>query len=458
MWQQSYSEIVFKLNVSKRCLQEIDGLDIAIIKKSYDSNTLFARLYNDIEQTSISIFSNTMNFIRAITTLLTFFIFLTTIHWLLALLIFFVSLFIQPVSMLTKKYVERSEKRFSDSNEEFSSKMQRTLRNYKTLYFANRTDLLRRFTHVSSKKQIEDLGRLNFTKSISSWLPESITTILTFFITFLMVISMLYKTFGEILTPGLYTVVLSIFSTFSRQLSLLLRSIINMRALRMVTNKFAVNRPKDTDELMRIESFKSLKLSNVTFKHGDKTVFEGLNLEFKAGKRYAIIGPSGSGKTTLVNLLLGIEAEYQGDILINDINYRSISSKSLYPLMAYSPVITHIFNVTVWENVTLWSKGNLDRALTDVNLLQEPAGDSSAALTLSEGQKQRLGIARSLFLEKPILIFDEAFANIDAKNTHFIKERLSSLAGRTIITVSHHIKKDDTFFDEIIDLEELLLK
>lgn len=70
--------------------------------------------------------------------------------------------------MLTKKYVERSEKRFSDSNEEFSSKMQRTLRNYKTLYFANRTDLLRRFTHVSSKKQIEDLGRLNFTKSISS--------------------------------------------------------------------------------------------------------------------------------------------------------------------------------------------------------------------------------------------------------------------------------------------------
>lgn len=88
MWQQSYSEIVFKLNVSKRFLQEIDGLDIAIIKKSYDSNTLFARLYNDIEQTSISIFSNTMNFIRAITTLLTFFIFLTTIHWLLALLIF----------------------------------------------------------------------------------------------------------------------------------------------------------------------------------------------------------------------------------------------------------------------------------------------------------------------------------------------------------------------------------
>lgn len=114
--------------------------------------------------------------------------------------------------------------------------------------------------------------------------------------------------------------------------------------------------------------------------------------------------------------------------------------------MAYSPVITHIFNVTVGENVTLWSKGNLDRALTDVNLLQElSAGDSSAALTLSEGQKQRLGIARSLFLEKPILIFDEAFANIDAKNTHFIKERLSSLVGRTIIIVSHHIKKDDAF-------------
>lgn len=227
----------------------------------------------------------------------------------------------------------------------------------------------------------------------------------------------------------------------------------------MVINKFAVNRPQDTEELMRIEGFKSPKLSNVTFKHGDKTVFEGLNLEFKAGKRYAIIGPSGSGKTTLVNLLLGIEAEYQGDILINDINYRSISSKSLYPLMTYSPVITHIFNVTVGENVTLWSKGNLDRALTDVNLLQElPAGDSSAALTLSEGQKQRLGIARSLFLEKPILIFDEAFANIDAKNTHFIKERLSSLVGRTIIIVSHHIKKDDAFFDEIIDLEELFLK
>lgn len=125
-----------------------------------------------------------------------------------------------------------------------------------------------------------------------------------------MVISMLYKTFGEILTPGLYTVVLSIFSTFSRQLSLLFSSIINMRAFRMVINKFAVNRPQDTEELMRIEGFKSLKLSNVTFKHGDKTVFEGLNLEFKAGKRYAIIGPSGSGKTTLVNLLLGIEAEY----------------------------------------------------------------------------------------------------------------------------------------------------
>lgn len=85
-------------------------------------------------------------------------------------------------------------------------------------------------------------------------------------------------------------------------------------------------------------------------------------------------------------------------------------------------------------------------------------GDGANALELSVGQKQRVGLARTFFLDRQVIVLDESLASVDRKKTSIIKDNISKIKGKTIIFVSHHIEKNDTFFDEIIDLEDILVK
>lgn len=455
MLQQSYSEIVFKLNVANRFLGDIDNLEVGEAIRRYNSNKLFARLYNDLEQCSASVFNNVTTSIQAILNLLTSLVFLTTLDLKLTVLIVLAASLSQPIVFFTKKFIERAGMRYSATNEEFSNKLQNTLNSYKSLYFSRRLDLLPQLTRTYADKQAEASANLSFTRNIVSWFNGTLSSIFSFSLRCLMILLMLYKTFGNKLTPGMYTVVVSLFSSFNSNLSLIFNSIVNQKALRLIANKFIVPLPSERiKEDKEFKRFETIRLKNLSFKYGNKTVFNKFNLELKAGKRYAIVGPSGSGKSTLLRLLMGLEEGYEGDILINGTSYHDISAESLRPLIAYCPVDIHIFNATVNDNVTLWESGDTEKALIDANLLDEikEKGFSSSALGLSEGQKQRVGLARALFLERPILVLDETFANLDSTNVLLIKERLASMAEKTIIIVSHHINKNDTFFDEIAEL------
>ena len=179
---------------------------------------------------------------------------------------------------------------------------------------------------------------------------------------------------------------------------------------------------------------------------------DNLNFTIPANKVTAIVGMSGSGKTTLVKLLLSFYPPVKGRILVNDIPLTDISNRYWRSTCGSVMQDGYIFSDTIASNIILGDKypdkEKLGRALKLANLedfleslprgLQTKIGQEGTGL--SQGQKQRILIARAVYRNPGILFFDEATNALDASNEKIIMERLDNFyRGRTVIIVAHRL-------------------
>lgn len=208
------------------------------------------------------------------------------------------------------------------------------------------------------------------------------------------------------------------------------------------------------------EPFEVLRVNptKVTVQGHEIPLLSNLTFAFEGGQKYAIVGPSGVGKTTLTMIIMGLLKTYTGSIKINDIDYEKISSESLVSLMSYCSNLNFVFDTSIANNISLFEKGaDISYAARLVNIFKEFEKEAKkfneSSFSLSEGQKQRLNLARAIFENKDILIFDETFSNLDSNNTKMIMKNLKSLRSKTIIIISHNILSKDSFFDDIIELK-----
>jgi ATP-binding cassette subfamily B protein len=211
-----------------------------------------------------------------------------------------------------------------------------------------------------------------------------------------------------------------------------------------------------------------IQFGNVAFRYGvRKQVFESLNLTIQKGQTTAIVGPSGSGKTTLVALLQHLYPIQSGSIHIGNFNIVQISNESLRQMITSVPQQIELFAGTIAENIAL---GELEPDMKKIVELSTqlgmnefieklPDGYSTQigehGTSLSGGERQRIAIARALYKNPEVLIFDEATSSLDSVSERYVKQTLSDLKlqGKTIIIIAHRlstVKNADT----IIVLED----
>ena len=179
-------------------------------------------------------------------------------------------------------------------------------------------------------------------------------------------------------------------------------------------------------------------------------VLKDLDVQFDAGKSYAIVGGSGSGKSTLLNLLMGSSSNYQGEICIDGVSIKNIESESLYQLMTSVQKNVFVFNDTIRNNVTMFHEfpdKEVTLALERSGLSEfiEKRGEDFVCgengANLSGGERQRISIARALLRKSPILLVDEATAALDAATARAVSFSILNLVGMTRIVVTHRLEE-----------------
>jgi len=197
-------------------------------------------------------------------------------------------------------------------------------------------------------------------------------------------------------------------------------------------------------------------LKGANFDYDGTQVLFDINLIVPKNKSIGIVGESGAGKTTLFDLLTGLLTPQSGNIVIDGVDYRALDLSSLRKIIGYVTQEPVIFNDTIANNISFWEcdmqdlhcrkrienaavLANCDSFISESNMGYETIiGDKG--IKLSGGQRQRIAIARELFKDPEIMIFDEATSSLDTESEKLIRQSINSMKGkRTIVIISHRM-------------------
>jgi ATP-binding cassette subfamily B protein len=194
-------------------------------------------------------------------------------------------------------------------------------------------------------------------------------------------------------------------------------------------------------------------LENVSFGYDpDRQILQGVSIEAKPGETVAIVGSTGSGKSTIGRLLFRFYDVQGGALKIDGQDVRDITQLSLHEAIGVVPQDTVLFNDTIGYNIAYGRDGatqaDVEAAARDAQIhdfiVSLPDGYQTTVgergLKLSGGEKQRVGIARTLLKNPPILLLDEATSALDSETEHEIQDALQRAAkGRTVLTIAHRL-------------------
>lgn len=193
-------------------------------------------------------------------------------------------------------------------------------------------------------------------------------------------------------------------------------------------------------------NFSSIEFSGVDFSYGDEDILKNCTFDAQRSKITAITGESGSGKSTVLKLLLGLYEPQNGKITINNSVPLDTSIRGIF---TYVPQGNLILSGTIRENITLCDESISEEKINEAcktaciyDIINELPDGLDTVLTergggLSEGQLQRISIARALLTDAPVLLFDEATSALDEQTETELLENIKSMSDKTILFVTH---------------------
>lgn len=207
----------------------------------------------------------------------------------------------------------------------------------------------------------------------------------------------------------------------------------------------------------------SVEFKNVSFGYGQEVVLNSINLRVKKGSSVALVGESGSGKSTMMDLLTRFYDVESGEVLIDGVNVKDLTIKSLRSLIGIVSQESILFNTSVTENIAFGDENpsieKVIEAAKTANAYDFIMGLETGFDTvigergnkLSGGQKQRLSIARAIYLDPQILILDEATSALDTESEQLVQSALERIMlGKTTFIIAHRLST-------IINAEQIIV-
>jgi len=443
-----------RLDLSRNVLKKLDLLPLNFFRSRSTGECIY-RLHSDIGATSGAIVTTLPNIALAVFKLLAITVVIFFIDWKILLLIAGYNLltvlrmrfFTPRTAELIQLGYQKSQDAFKILNELFSN-----------IYFLKASGkaahMLRKYFGILVENFRLDMSnyKLRFFSGTLSSVSDRIFFGLIGFIGSLLVIR------GELSLGSLAAIMAYIsqgVSSYGAILGAGRQLILNGISLRRVTEVLdadtAVEEKKDAKEPRSIEG--RIEFKGVSFGYTkDKSVFDGINFFIQPKAKVALVGHSGCGKTTLLNLILRLYDVDRGAVFLGGYDVRDLRFRSIYSHIGITPQQPFLLNETVRYNIAYENpKMDIEDVVRAAQLAEAhdfieglPKGYETvvgeAGCVISQGQRQRLAIARTLARRPKVLMLDEALSSVDSETeSKIIANIRDAFRDSTVIIVSHRI-------------------
>lgn len=356
------------------------------------------------------------------------------------------------VSIVLGDRAAKAEKDVSDKKEKYTGMLKDVLSGFAVIKSFKAEQNVTRL-HESSSRSVADASKnrmaVNIHVTYASTIAGMILQTGVFFAAAALALS------GKAITPGTAIIFVQLLNYVLGPIQVFPAFFAGMQASFELIGKLAEALSKnvsDTGEQIVPELTSGISVRDLRFSYEEgKTVLNDVDMELQAGGCYALVGSSGSGKSTILNLLMASSVNYQGEILYDGKELKTVSASSLYDLVSIIHQSVFVFNSTIRNNITMFSEfpeEEIERAvrLSGLKKLIEEKGEGylcgENGSGLSGGERQRISIARALLRRTPVLLVDEATASLDAETSFEVLDAILKLEGYTRVIVTHDLDEN----------------
>lgn len=433
------------LNLMKaRYIDQLLEQDITQLQKDQTPKYL-SNLTNDFDRYEDKYLKNILRLIEMVLNFLMAVVLIATVNVYLVLIAFILLGIFVTLSSKTSKPVQKTEKKKSESLQQYTDFIQETLNGYDII----KQHQLEGVRYENFFQKAKSVQNDNYAVDVKTTQIDAFNNFVQTFVLFGLITAGILYAKSTAVSLGSIIVIVSSFSHIMWPLQEFSYVISQMKGISQVLNDFITNLTRPTyNRPYSVSKFDSLKFESTDLGYEDdvNVVLQDVTMSIEKNEKVLIVGRSGTGKSTILKTIRQSIEPKKGLVKLDNTNILEIVPIDYYSLFSAVDQIGFIFNGTVRDNLCLYQKLDDEIMLGALNRVGLSSLDLNLKLmnngsNVSGGQRARLMLARSICLNTDVILCDEIFANLEQSVAHDIERDLLSL-NKTIINVSHIIFKD----------------